>query len=81
MPGLPILKPAQPHAPQKEHPTVGYQQPNRNLHGTARGKAGCLCINRNYYSLKCCHGYLMEQGIGLVYGRNTAPVTYDNQNQ
>jgi hypothetical protein len=72
------LKPSQPEAPVRPHPTVGYYQPNR-LNKAGIGKQGCLCLNRNYYSLKCCHGYLGEQGIGLVYGRPTAPVIINNE--
>lgn len=75
MPRLPILRPGQPEAPKREHPTIGYEQPNQYNRGS-RGKQGCLCLNRNYYSLKCCQGYLGQQGVGLVYGRETAPVLY-----
>jgi len=75
MPRLPILRPGQPEAPKREHPTIGYEQPTR-YNNSGRGKQGCLCLNRNYYSLKCCQGYLGQQGVGLIYGRETAPVTY-----
>ena len=71
---MPLLKPAQPQAPEREHPTIGYNEPTQNKVASGRGKQGCLCLNRNYYSLKCCHGYLGEQGVGLIYGRETAPV-------
>jgi len=64
---MPILKPSQPQAPEREHPTIGYNEPTKDQRGTGRGKSGCLCLNRNYYSLKCCQGYLGQQGIGLVY--------------
>lgn len=59
------LKPVNPPAPQKPHPTIGYIQPVRMV-GARQGKSGCLCLNRNYYSLKCCKGYLGQQGIGLI---------------
>lgn len=75
MPRLPILRPGQPQAPEREHPTIGYEQPTK-YNASGRGKQGCLCLNRNYYSLKCCQGYLGQQGVGLIYGRETAPVTY-----
>lgn len=69
-------------APEKPHPTIGYNEPTRNLRGTGRGKSGCLCLNRNYYSLKCCQGYLQQQGVGLIYGRavinDPGNVTYEN---
>jgi hypothetical protein len=53
-------------APRPIEPTIGYYQPTKNLRG-AGGKSGCLCLNRNYYSLKCCNGYLGNQGVGLIY--------------
>jgi hypothetical protein len=59
------LKPVNPPAPQRPHPTIGYIQPVRTQGGRT-GKSGCLCLNRNYYSLKCCKGYLAQQGIGLI---------------
>ena len=71
------LKPGQPEAPKKPHPTIGYNQPTKNNRGTGRGKQGCLCINRNYYSLKCCNGYLSQQGVGLVYASPPSPVTHE----
>lgn len=75
MPRLPILRPGQPEAPKRLHPTIGYEQPTQ-YDRAGRGKQGCLCLNRNYYSLKCCQGYLGQQGVGLIYGRETAPVLY-----
>jgi len=32
----------------------------------------CLCADKNTYSRKCCNGYLINQGIGNIYG--TEPV-------
>jgi len=61
------LKPVNPPAPERPHPTIGYNEPTRNLRGAGSGKAGCLCLNRNYYSLKCCNGYFGQQCVGLVY--------------
>ena len=71
---MPLLKPSIPPAPEREHPTIGYNEPTQNKTASGRGKQGCLCLNRNYYSLRCCNGYLGEQGVGLIYGRETAPV-------
>jgi hypothetical protein len=65
---MPKLKPGQPQAPERPHPTIGYNEPTKDMRGTGRGKQGCLCLNRNYYSLKCCQGYLSQQGVGLIYG-------------
>lgn len=30
------------------------------------GNRACLCIDKDTYSIKCCEGYLMQQGIGIV---------------
>jgi hypothetical protein len=75
---MPLLKPSQPEAPVRDHPTIGYNEPTQNTVASGRGKQGCLCLNRNYYSLKCCQGYLGQQGVGLIYGREVSPVTYSN---
>jgi hypothetical protein len=32
----------------------------------------CLCADKNTYSRKCCKGFLINQGIGNIYG--TTPV-------
>jgi hypothetical protein len=36
------------------------------------GLYACLCADKNTYSRKCCKGYLINQGIGNIYG--TTPV-------
>jgi hypothetical protein len=28
----------------------------------------CLCADKNTYSRKCCKGFLINQGIGNIYG-------------
>jgi hypothetical protein len=40
-------------------PTLGKSSPKNS-------KRGCLCLNTNTYSTKCCNGYLQNQGIGRV---------------
>ena len=32
------------------------------------GLYACLCADKNTYSRKCCKGYLINQGIGNIYG-------------
>jgi hypothetical protein len=32
------------------------------------GLMACLCVDKNTYSRKCCKGYLLNQGIGNIYG-------------
>ena len=29
-------------------------------------KRGCLCADKNTYSIKCCKGKLINQGIGKI---------------
>jgi hypothetical protein len=31
-------------------------------------RRGCLCADGKRYSRKCCKGYLINQGIGNIYG-------------
>jgi hypothetical protein len=32
------------------------------------GLMACLCADKNTYSRKCCKGFLINQGIGNIYG-------------
>ena len=32
------------------------------------GLMACLCQDKNTYSRKCCKGFLINQGIGNIYG-------------
>jgi hypothetical protein len=41
-------------------PTLSHSSPKNS-------RRGCLCINSNTYSVKCCDGYLANQGIGRIY--------------
>ena len=38
-------------------PTIGKSSPRNS-------RRGCLCLDSNTYSTKCCDGYLQNQGIG-----------------
>ena len=40
-------------------PTVSHSSPKNS-------RRGCLCLNSNTYSVNCCDGYLMNQGIGRI---------------
>lgn len=42
-------------------PTLGLSSPKNS-------RRGCLCLNSNTYSVKCCDGYLINQGIGSIQG-------------
>jgi len=49
--------------PKKHERTVSYSSPKDS-------RRGCLCKNRNEYSVKCCDGLLIQQGIGNI-NKNT----------
>ncbi len=40
-------------------PTLGLSSPKNS-------RRGCLCVNSNTYSVRCCKGYLQNQGIGTI---------------
>ena len=41
-----------------------YLGPTRGRSSPKNSRRGCLCLNSNTYSIKCCNGALQEQGIG-----------------
>jgi hypothetical protein len=45
----------------KPQPTQGLSSPRKS------SRVGCLCRNKNTYSIKCCDKSLGAQGIGLIY--------------
>ena len=40
-------------------PTLSHSSPKNS-------RRGCLCVNANTYSVRCCKGYLANQGIGRI---------------
>lgn len=48
-----------------------YFGPTRGKSSPKNSRRGCLCLNSNTYSTKCCKGALQEQGIGKI---QSAPV-------
>lgn len=40
-------------------PTLGLSSPKNS-------RRACLCLDSNTYDVKCCQGYLMNQGIGRI---------------
>ena len=40
-------------------PTVSHSSPKNS-------RRGCLCLDANTYSVRCCKGYLQNQGIGRI---------------
>lgn len=49
-----------------------YLGPTRGLSSPKNSRRACLCIHSNTYSVKCCQGALIQQGIGQI--QSTAPV-------
>lgn len=43
-----------------------YLGPTRGKSSPKNNRRGCLCIDSNTYSKKCCDGALMQQGIGQI---------------
>jgi len=41
-------------------PTLSHSSPNNS-------RRGCLCLNSDTYSVRCCDGYLVNQGIGRIH--------------
>ncbi len=37
------------------------------------GRRGCLCRDRDAYSIECCNGDIIAQGIGSTVGQGVAP--------
>ena len=40
-------------------PTMGLSSPKNS-------RRGCLCLHKDTYDVKCCQGYLINQGIGVI---------------
>lgn len=41
-----------------------YLGPTKGLSSPKNSRQACLCLDSNTYDVKCCKGYLMNQGIG-----------------
>ena len=52
-----------------------YLGPTRGKSSPKNSRRGCLCLNSNNYSRRCCNGALMEQGIGQT---QSAPIIYED---
>jgi len=40
--------------------------PTKGLSSPKNSRRGCLCLHEDTYDVKCCKGYLMNQGIGQI---------------
>lgn len=53
----------------RKHRASGlYIGPTLGLSSPKNSRRGCLCLNTNTYSVDCCEGYLINQGIGPTQG-------------
>jgi hypothetical protein len=53
----------------RKHRASGlYIGPTLGLSSPKNSRRGCLCLNTNTYSVDCCKGYLINQGIGPTQG-------------
>jgi len=43
-----------------------YIGPTRGLSSPKNARMGCLCIEKDTYSVSCCKGALIQQGIGQI---------------
>lgn len=43
-----------------------YIGPTKGLSSPKNSRRACLCLESNTYDVKCCKGYLINQGIGVI---------------
>lgn len=46
--------------------------PTRGKSSPKNSRRGCLCLDSNTYSRRCCGGALMQQGIGNIQSPSVA---------
>ncbi len=51
---------------RKHRETGLYIGPTQGLSSPKNSRRGCLCVNTNTYSVSCCDGALISQGIGRI---------------
>jgi hypothetical protein len=56
----------------RENQSGIYLGPTRGLSSPKNSRRACLCIHSDTYSVKCCQGALIQQGIGQI--QSTQPV-------
>jgi hypothetical protein len=49
-----------------------YIGPTRGLSSPKNSRRACLCIHKDTYSVSCCKGALIQQGIGQI--ESTQPI-------
>jgi hypothetical protein len=56
----------------RENQSGIYLGPTRGLSSPKNSRRACLCVEKDTYSVECCKGALMSQGIGQI--QSTRPV-------
>ena len=56
----------------RENQSGIYIGPTKGLSSPKNSRQGCICLESNTYDVKCCKGFLMNQGIGQTQGTGTA---------
>lgn len=56
----------------RENQSGIYLGPTRGLSSPKNSRRACLCLDSDTYSVRCCKGALMNQGIGQI--ESTQPV-------
>jgi hypothetical protein len=56
---------------RKDPPFGIYRGKTYGKSSPKNSKRGCLCSNSNTYDVKCCKGYLQNQGIGKIQSAPT----------
>ncbi len=51
---------------RKKRDTGIFIGPTPSNSSPKNSRRGCLCLDSNTYSTKCCDGYLQNQGIGKI---------------
>lgn len=50
----------------RENQSGYYIGPTKGLSSPKNSRRGCLCLDRDAYDVKCCQGFLQNQGIGQI---------------
>jgi len=50
----------------RENQSGYYIGPTKGLSSPKNSRRGCLCLDRDTYDVKCCQGFLQNQGIGQI---------------
>ena len=55
----------------RENQSGIYIGPTKGLSSPKKSRQGCICLDSNTYDVKCCKGFLMNQGIGQTQSATT----------